>query len=162
MNVDPENRPTQHAAAERDGLEIQRDVVARFFLCNHVLVILLATGWIYGLGILLAAIYAYTFGRRLTQQQAAALRYCFDRSTLRVESGVYFLKRKTIPLDHITDVALVQGPVLRWFGLWALQVQTAGKGGQAYPEATLWGLAEPEAAREQLIHLRDEAVRRDM
>ena len=46
-----------------------------------------------------------------------------------------------------TDVILVQGPLMRWCGIWGLQVQTAGTG-QGMAEATLYGLSDPAGTRD--------------
>jgi putative membrane protein len=110
-----------------------------------------------GIGIPIAIIHAISLGPWLSGRQAEALRYWLDGSTLRVDQGVFILKRKAIPLDRVTDVVLVQGPVMRLCGIWGLQIQTAGTG-QAVAEATLYGLTEPEKVRDHLLTERDKAV----
>ena len=40
----------------------------------------------------------------LARKQALALRYWIQQSVLRIDEGVIYLKRKSIPLDRITDV----------------------------------------------------------
>jgi len=56
-------------------------------------------------------------------------------------------------------VVLVQGPLLRWCRIWELRVQTAGTG-QAVPEASLYGVADPDRVRDVLLRARDEAATR--
>jgi membrane protein YdbS with pleckstrin-like domain len=140
---------------------LHRDQIADYFFWHTILLILLTSIWFFGLGILLAVGYAVTLGMWLPRQQAGALRYWLEGSTLRVDQGVYFLKRKAIPLDRITDVVLAQGPLLRHFGIWTLNIQTAGTGGQALPEAILYGLANPETIRDELLQARDQAAGRN-
>jgi putative membrane protein len=142
------------------GYAVQRDHVARYFYWTHILAILLMGIWFFGIGLVVAVLYAVTLGTWLPQRQATALRYWLDGSTLRADSGVYFLKRKAIPLDRVTDVVLSQGPLLRWCGLWSLQIQTAGMGGQSVAEVTLYGLERPEEVRDELLRARDQAARR--
>ena len=84
----------------------------------------------------------------LCPQQAKNLRYRLEDSTLRADGGVFFLFRKSIPLERITDVALVQGPLLRFFDIWAMRIQTAGS---AQCEATLWGVREPDKMRALIL-----------
>ena len=115
------------------------------------------SGWLLAACILIPLIYAYKVGPWLSKKQVDALKYWLDGSTLRVDQGVFFLKRKAIPLDRITDVALAQGPIMRFCGTWALQVQTAGTG-SGTPEATLYGLADPEKTRDDLLKARDKAL----
>ena len=87
----------------------------------------------------------------LPRKQADALRYRLEGSVLQVDEGVYFLRRRTIPLDRITDLMLFQGPFLRHFGLWELRIQTAGAGSPGIPEAILIGLYTPEQTRLELL-----------
>jgi len=94
----------------------------------------------------------FTFGNRLWQRQANNFRYRLDGDTLRVDGGVFFLFRKSIPLERITDVALVQGPLLRFLGIWEMQIQTAGTGQGC--EAKLYGVLDPEKVRELILSRR--------
>lgn len=144
-------------STERSDYVVDRELVARYFYWLHILLILLAGIWVMGVGLIVAIVYAATWGRSLPRRQAEALRYWRDGATLRADSGVYFLKRKAIPLDRVTDVVLVQGPLLRWCGIWALHIQTAGMG-SGMPEAILYGLDRPEEVRAELLRIRDEAV----
>jgi uncharacterized membrane protein YdbT with pleckstrin-like domain len=114
-------------------------------------------GWLLAVWILIPLIYAFKVGPWLSKKQVDALKYWLAGSTLRVDQGVFFLKRKAIPLDRITDVVLAQGPIMRFCGTWALRVQTAGTGSEA-PEATLYGLADPEKTRDDLLKARDKAL----
>lgn len=107
--------------------------------------------------IALPIVYVFTIGKWLSERQAHALRYWLDGATLRVDEGVYFLKRKAIPLDRITDVVLAQGPLLRHCEIWALHIQTAGMSGQMGYEATLLGLTDPEGIRDRILQARDAA-----
>ena len=144
-------------ASDEEVFEVQRASVARYFYFGQILFILFVGVWCFGLGIFVALLHAVTLGPWLSWKQAGALKYWLDGGTLRVDQGVFFFKRKAIPLDRVTDVALTQGPLMRWCGIWGLQVQTAGTG-QGMPEAILYGLAEPERRRDQLLAARDKAV----
>lgn len=48
-----------------------------------------------------------------------------DRA-VKLKSGVLFRVEKTIPLDKITDLGMMQGPLMRAMGLERLTVETAG------------------------------------
>src|SRR5690606_2288246 len=124
--------------------------VERYFFTSHTLNIFLGGLFLFGVGILLAPLYAFTLGPWLTRMQAHELKYWLDGTTLRVDQGVFFLKRKAIPLDRVTDFILVQGPLMRWHRIWGIQVQTAGAG-HAVPEAILYGVTNPEQVRDQLL-----------
>ncbi len=93
----------------------------------------------------------------LASKQALALKYWIQDSTLRIDEGIIFLKRKSIPLDRITDVVLIQGPIMRLGWIWALHVQTAGSNQQG-PECVLQGVLAPEAVRDSIMDARDRSV----
>jgi membrane protein YdbS with pleckstrin-like domain len=131
--------------------------VARYFYWMQIVLIVAVGIWFCGAGLALAILHAFTLGPWLSRKQSEALHYWLEGTTLRVDEGVLFLKRKAIPLDRITDVVLAQGPLLKLCRIWELRVQTAGTG-QSVPEATLYALADPEAARDMLLMARDEAV----
>ena len=99
--------------------------------------------------LLLSAVSVFLFW--LCQQQANNLRYRLDETTVRADGGVFFLFRKSIPLERITDVALVQGPLLRFFDIWTMRIQTAGS---PQCEATLYGVRNPEEIRELILSRR--------
>jgi putative membrane protein len=134
---------------------IQRHRIREYYYWLHILYILLVGIWFVGIGLVIALIYAFTWGLYLPGKQAEALHYWLDGKILRIDQGVFFLQRKAIPLDRITDITLVQGPLLRNFGLWSLKIQTAGNGGESTPEAVMVGLVEAEEIRDQLIKARD-------
>jgi putative membrane protein len=140
------------------GFPIRGREVERYLLLSQVLGIFLITVWIFGIGLLLALLHGITLGPWLTRRQREELRYWLDGSTLRADQGVFFRRQRAIPLDRITDLALVQGPLMRRCGIWGLQVQTSGTGHGA-PEAILLGLEEPERVRDFLLERRDELVR---
>ena len=66
--------------------------------------------------------------------------------------------RKSIPLERITDIALMQGPLLRYFGIWVMNIQTAGS---AQCEATLYGVREPEKVRLLILSHRQDVYLQD-
>lgn len=136
---------------------VQRRQVARYFYWMQIFLIIVVGIWFCGVGLALAIVHAFTFGLWLPRKQSEALHYWLDGGTLRVDQGVFFLKRKAIPLDRVTDVVLAQGPLMKFCGIWELRVQTAGTG-QSVPEATLYGIADPEAVRDMLMMARDETL----
>jgi membrane protein YdbS with pleckstrin-like domain len=54
-----------------------------------------------------------------------------DRS-LRVREGAFIVKEMTISYANVQNLRVVQGPLLRFFGIWHLKVDTAG-GGSSQP-----------------------------
>jgi putative membrane protein len=79
------------------------------------------------------------------------LKYRLSEDDLRLDSGVFWKKRKVIPLHKITNVNTLQGPFERLFGLGHLNVQTAGHGASTGPEGKLVGLKEFEKIKEEVM-----------
>jgi putative membrane protein len=74
--------------------------------------------------------------------------------TLKVKKGILIRVEKTIPLEKITDMGMVQGPVMRYFGLHKLTVETAGQSGQG-ALVSLIGIEGAEQFRELVLNQRD-------
>jgi len=109
--------------------------------------------WLFGVPLLLVLCYVCC-----TPIMVYALRYRIDTKALRIDKGVLFKSRKSIPLDKITDLELVQGPLLRVLNMWTIKVQTASTGSQM-PEATLVGTIDPERVRDEILTARDEHIK---
>jgi putative membrane protein len=74
---------------------------------------------------------------------------------LKVKKGLFVRVEKTIPLEKITDLGLVQGPIMRRMGLHQLSVETAG---QSAPGSlvSLTGINDVEDFREAVLNQRDQ------
>ena len=113
---------------------------------------------------------AYVLGWLLLRLGLAkALRDWVESLTYRINSENLFISgcfsvwgvvlhryEKTIPLAKITDVKLVQGPVLNRMNLWGIHIQTAGQG-TFKAEATLWAPENPHGVRDHILHAVREA-----
>lgn len=73
--------------------------------------------WIFGLGQWLSGKYFNTLMCELTNKN------------LRFSKGIIVHVEKTIPLENIQDLSFIGGPILRYFGLTLIKVETAGGGG---------------------------------
>jgi membrane protein YdbS with pleckstrin-like domain len=87
-----------------------------------------------------------------------------DRS-LRVREGAFIVKEKTISYANVQNLRVVQGPLLRFFGIWHLDVDTAGGGagekgqpGSGGHQVRLAGIESAHAVRDSIRrHLRSRA-----
>ncbi len=98
--------------------------------------------WMLGLG--------QWFARRRYDAMVAEL----GTRTLHFKQGHMIRVEKTIPLDKIQDVALIDGPLLRKFGLSAVRLETAGGSSQA-PDMVLDGVVDAAAFRDAILEQRD-------
>jgi putative membrane protein len=74
----------------------------------------------------------------------ASTRYSLDERSIGLRRGIVQRQQAAVPLERISSIDTVQGPVHRLFGVTQLEVHAAG-GGQA-PEISLLALS-PDAAR---------------
>lgn len=93
-------------------------------------------------------------GLFLTGRYLKRMECVLTDKALKVKKGMMVRVEKTIPLEKITDVAMVQGPIMRHFGIFKLTVETAG---QSAPGAlvALIGIVEAKAFREAVLAQRD-------
>lgn len=79
--------------------------------------------------------------------------HTLELSETGVESkrGVIFRSQTNVPLDRITDVAVHQGPLMRYFGVYKLTVESAGQT-QLQGAANIIGVAEPYTFRDAVLH----------
>lgn len=94
------------------------------------------------------------FGLLVTRRFLAAMSCQLTPKALVVRKGVFTRTEKTIPLENITDLGVVQGPLMRVFGLKALSVETAGQSSEG-ALVSLVGVENTEAFREAVLSQRD-------
>ena len=101
-------------------------------------------------GLPLLAIFGPSLASRFRKAMSARL----TERTLKVSRGILTRVEKTIPLDKITDLGMVQGPIMRAMDLRALSIETAGSTGQG-ALVRLIGVEDTEAFRDAVLRQRD-------
>ncbi|MFB2637186.1 PH domain-containing protein [Shewanella bicestrii] len=71
-----------------------------------------------------------------------------------VRRGILTRTENTVPLDKITDIALIQGPIMRMMGLHKLTVETAGQSG-AGALISLVGIVNAPDFRAQILEQKE-------
>jgi|TARA_Y100000034_G_C6744221_1_gene330427 putative membrane protein len=74
-----------------------------------------------------------------------------------VKRGVFNKEEKSIPLEKITDVAMVQGPLMRVFNLHRLSFETAGQSAQG-ALVSLIGINDADTFRETILAQKDKLL----
>ena len=105
-------------------------------------------------GIPLLPIWLLGWGSHITRRQFEALGCILTDRSLKISSGYLFRVEKSIPLDKITDLALHEGPILRWLGLMMLKGETAGQSGPG-SLASMIGLVKALDFRDAVLEQRD-------
>jgi len=77
--------------------------------------------------------------------------YRFGGDEFEARGGVFFRTKSTVPYARITNVEAKQGPILRYFDVGSVAVQTAGRSGQTTAEITVHAVADYEEIRDRLV-----------
>jgi len=124
-----------------------------------VLVWVFSTGWIYFgnedgslpsllpliASVLLLAVLAFSLLWVALYYQS--ITYHLNKTEMTWKRGVWFRRTGIVPYNRITNVDIVQGPLMRLFHISNLKIQTAGGSADGNPEISLVGIKEPEPLR---------------
>ena len=91
----------------------------------------------------------------------ATLEVVLTSRELQVSRGVLIRQEKSIPLEKVTDLALVQGPIMRRMGIKGLQVETAGQSSSPGGALVkLIGILDTDGFRDDALDQRDKVTDR--
>lgn len=108
------------------------------------------------LGIVLVPFWLLGWGQWYCRRYFASLKCVLCERSLVIGRGIYFRRERTIPLDKIQDLTLLEGPLLDRFGLCQLNVETAGQNvSQGGAEASLVGIVDARNVRDRVLDQRD-------
>lgn len=77
---------------------------------------------------------------------------------LRFKKGYLFHTERTVPLDKIQDLTFKEGPLLKYFGLSILRVETAGGTVQGGADLSLIGIIDAFNFRNMVFEQRDKVT----
>lgn len=78
--------------------------------------------------------------------------YHLNETEMTWRRGVFFRKTGIVPYNRITNVDIVQGPVMRVFGIYHLKIETAGGGASKNSaEIQIEGVENPEPIRQLIM-----------
>ena len=97
----------------------------------------------------------FPIGLVFTKRYLDRMECLLTDKALKVKKGILVRIEKTIPLEKITDMGMVQGPVMRCFNLHTLTVETAGQSGQG-ALVSLTGIVDAKLFREAVLNQREE------
>ena len=122
--------------------------VRSYWLLNGA-IILLATI----VGVVLIPVW-WIFGQWITARYLERMSCTLTEKSLKVERGILVRKEMTVPLDKITDVGLVEGPIMRYLDLQAVRIETAGQS-TAGAAIQLVGVKDARSFRDAVLEQRD-------
>lgn len=78
--------------------------------------------------------------------------YLLNDTEMTWKRGVWFRKTGIVPYNRITHVDIVQGPIMRMFGISHLKIETAGGGAsKKSAEIEIEGVCDPEPLRQLIM-----------
>ena len=95
------------------------------------------------------------FGRAYVNRYFNGLFCELTTRALHFKKGVWVRTEKTVPLDKIQDLTFKEGPLLRYFGVSYLKIETAGQSAQGVSDMTLYGIIDAREFREAVLDQRD-------
>jgi len=123
-----------------------------YFFLKNLLILIATIG-----GIIFVPFWVLGLGQWYCRRYFESLKCTLCERSLIVAKGIYFKRERTIPLDKIQDLMLIEGPLLDRFGLCQLHVETAGQSSAAQggSEADLVGIFEARKLRDRVLDQRD-------
>jgi putative membrane protein len=82
------------------------------------------------------------------------------RRDLKVQRGIFQREEKSIPLEKITDLAVYQGPLMRFFNLKGIRIETAGQSAQGALVSVV-GIEDVDQFRDAVLDQRDRVSERE-
>ncbi len=125
-------------------------------VCNYWLLsgIIVLTVTVVGIPFLLLWV---PLGLIFTRRYLAKMECELTSKALKVKKGILVRVEKTIPLEKITDMGMIQGPIMRQWDLHTLTVETAGQSGPG-SLVSLTGIVGATEFREAVLAQRDASV----
>ncbi|HKK92091.1 MAG TPA: PH domain-containing protein [Longimicrobiales bacterium] len=105
------------------------------------------------IGIVLLPIW-WIIGQWATQRYLDRMTCTLTERSLKVTRGILVRREMTVPLDKITDVGLVEGPIMRYLDLQAVRIETAGQS-TAGAAVQLVGVRQARDFRDAVLTQRD-------
>lgn len=123
--------------------------IVLFFLFTSIIGWIVIPFWILGLGQWLSGKYFKTLSCTLTNK------------TLNFSKGLIVHIEKTIPIENIQDLSFIGGPILRYFGLTLIKVETAGGGGGHHNQnmMSMLGVEKADDFKAMILAQREKLIR---
>lgn len=150
MNNNPKNLSRKRAATIHQATFEPR--IKKYVLWSGIIILSVTV-----VGLLLIPIWVIA-GNIYINKYYDAL-YCeLTTRALHFRKGILFKTERTIPLDKIQDLTFKEGPILRYFGLSSLYIETAGQSAQQTSDMTLTGIVDAHNFRSMVMDQRDDVT----
>ena len=107
------------------------------------------------IGIPLLLVWVLGLGQSISKKYYENLKCQLTEGHLEYNKGVLFKVEKTIPLENIQDLTFIQNPILNYFGLKILQIETAGGGAKQGADMKLVGIVDSSEFKKKVLQQRE-------
>jgi len=107
------------------------------------------------IGIPILLIWLLGLGQSVSKRYYENLKCQLTVGHLEYKKGVLFKVEKTIPLENIQDLTFIQNPILNYFGLKILQIETAGGGAKQGADMKLVGIVDSADFKKKVLLQRE-------
>lgn len=118
-------------------------LVVSFFLLISIVGIPILFIWLLGVGQYVSKRYYESLECNLTNHH------------LEFKKGVFFRIEKTIPLENIQDLTFIENPLLKYFDLRILKIETAGQSNPQGSDMKLIGIIDSAKFKDEVLHQRE-------
>jgi len=130
----------------------------RTYLLFYIAFMLLVTV----VGIPLIVIWFLGWGQWAIGKYYRSLQCTLTDRHLQFSKGHFFKTEKTIPLENIQDLTFIDNPLLKYFDMRILKVETAGNSAQTGADMKLIGIMDAAGFKKQVMLARDQFQERRM
>ncbi len=107
------------------------------------------------IGIPVLLIWILGLGQFISRRYYKNLECTLTTHHLEFKKGMFFKVEKTIPLENIQDLTFIQNPILNFFNLKILKIETAGNSGSTGADMKLVGIMDIEAFKTHVLKQRE-------
>ena len=107
------------------------------------------------IGIPLLIIWFFGLGKYTCKLYYSSLKCSLTTRHLMFKKGAFFKVEKTIPLENIQDLTFIDNPVLKYFNLRILKVETAGHSNPHGSDMKLIGIMNSSDFKEKVLSQRE-------
>lgn len=107
------------------------------------------------IGIPLIIFWVLGLGQKISQRYYDSLECNLTEKHLEFKKGAMWRIEKTIPLENIQDLAFVETPLLKYFNMRLLKIETAGSSNAQGADMRLMGIENAKEFKEKVLRQRE-------
>jgi putative membrane protein len=124
--------------------------IKNYIMTTGVLVLLLTF-----VGIPLIIVWLFGFGQYMSKRYYESLECNLTEKHLEFKKGIMWRIEKTIPLENIQDLAFIETPLLKYFNMRLLKIETAGSSNPQGADMRLMGIENAKEFKEKVLRQRE-------